>query len=564
MKFADYKYERPVMNEVETKYKKLINDFEQASTFEEQNDCLASINQLKAEFDTMENIAYVRHTIDTTDVFYDGEIDFFDENRPLFEGLNNKYYKALTKAKFRDQLEQKWGTQLFVLADLKLKTFKDEIVEDLQAENKLISEYEKLIASAKINFEGEERNLSQIMPFFESKDRNQRKEAQKAYWSFFRENNDKLDEIFDKLVKTRTLIAQKLGYENFTQLGYDRMERSDYGAEQVANFRKQVKKYLTPLAVNLRDRQKKRIDVETLLYYDAPFQFTSGNAKPHGDAAWMIDNASRMYNQLSPETGEFFSMMQESGLMDLETKKGKAAGGYCTNFSTYKTPFIFSNFNGTSGDVDVLTHEAGHAFQSYSSRNLGIEEYYWPTAEAAEIHSMGMEMLTWPWMDLFFEEEADKYKFTHLGSALAFIPYGTIIDEFQHEIYANPEWTPAERDKAFRDIERKYKPDINYDDNDYLENGGFWKKQGHLFFMPFYYIDYCLAQICALQFWKKYREDKSGTWEDYLRLCQAGGSQSFTALLALANLESPFEDGCLESVVDPISDWLDEIDDSRF
>ena len=305
-----------------------------------------------------------------------------------------------------------------------LKTFSPEVISDMQEENKLYSEYTKLVASAKIPFEGEERNLSQLTPFMTSKDREMRKKANNAKYAFFAENEEKFDEIYDKLVKVRTRIAKKLGYENFVELGYARMNRSDYDAKMVANFRKQVLDYIVPVATELRERQRVRLGLDSLKYYDETLSFKSGNAKPKGDSNWILNNAKKMYSELSPETKEYFEFMTENELMDLVSKKGKAGGGYCTYISKYNAPFIFSNFNGTSGDINVLTHEAGHAFQAYMSRNFEIPEYNFATSEACEIHSMSMEFFTWPWMQLFFFDDADKYKFTHLSEALLFIPYG--------------------------------------------------------------------------------------------------------------------------------------------
>jgi M3 family oligoendopeptidase len=254
--------------------------------------------------------------------------------------------------------------------------------------------------------------------------------------------------------------------------------------------------------------------------------------------------------------------MIDRDLMDLVAKKGKESGGYCTFIDNYESPYIFSNFNGTSGDIDVLTHEAGHAFQVFTSRNIGIPEYVWPTFESCEIHSMSMEFFTWPWMELFFKEQTDKYKFAHLSSGLLFLPYGVAVDEFQHAVYENPEMTPAERKAAWKKIEEIYLPHRDYDGNSYLEAGAFWQRQGHIYSSPFYYIDYTLAQICAFQFWKRSREDHDAAWKDYLHLCQLGGSKSFTKLVADANLISPFEEGCVESVIGTIEEYLNNVDDS--
>lgn len=562
MKFEEMTYERPDIDQVEKQFGELLTKFENAGTADAQNAVMKEINDLRVEVETMGTLAQVRHSMDTNDPFYDAENDYFDENQPRMQALSTQFYQALVKSPFRSELEQSWGKQLFRLAEMTVKTFHPVILADLQKENKLASDYDRLIASAKIDFEGEERNLAQMGPFLTSPDREMRKRAYAARYNFFIEHQDELDEIYDGLVKTRTELARKLGYKTFTELGYLRLSRSDYNAEMVANFRKQVEEFIVPVATALRERQKERIGVDALRYYDEGFKFPSGNPKPHGDPDWIVDKGKRMYMELSPETDEFFTVMTDNHLMDLVSKKGKNAGGYCTGLGKYKVPFIFSNFNATFGDVTVLTHEAGHAFQSYSSRHFELPEYGFPTMESAEIHSMSMEFFTWPWMDLFFEEETEKFKFMHLADALQFIPYGVAVDEFQHFVYENPDVSPRERRAAWRRIEKKYLPHRNYEGNDYLESGAFWHQQGHIFGVPFYYIDYTLAQICAFQFWKKANEDRERAWRDYLNLCKQGGSKSFLELVQTANLISPFETGCVESVIGDIEAWLDGVNDS--
>jgi M3 family oligoendopeptidase len=561
MGFQDYTYVRPNLEDVKEKFASALQRFNNASTVEDQSKAMDEVNQLRNDLGTMFNLCHIRHSIDTNDEFYKKEQDYMDDLGPEVEGLVSQYYQALVDSKFRPQLEEKWGTQLFALAEGQLKTFKPEIVPLLQKENKLVTEYTKLIASAKINFEGEERTLAQIDPFIESQDRGIRKEAAQAKFGFFSQHEAELDRIYDDLVKVRTQIAAKLGLKNFVELAYYRMMRTDYNAEMVANFRQQVKDFIVPIASKLKERQRERLGLQQLKYYDESFAFQTGNAVPKGSPEWIIENGQKMYQDLSEETGEFFNFMQKNNLMDLVAKKGKASGGYCTYIENYKAPFIFSNFNGTSGDIDVLTHEAGHAFQVYSSRHFEIPEYYWPTYEAAEIHSMSMEFFTWPWMELFFKEDSDKYKFSHLSEALLFLPYGVSVDEFQHWVYENPEATPTERKAKWRDIEKKYQPHKDYDGFTYLENGGFWQRQGHIYNSPFYYIDYTLAQICAFQFWKRSRENREEAWADYVKLCKLGGSMSFTKLAKEANLISPFEDGCVESVVGVIEDWLNLVND---
>ncbi|OXS58969.1 oligoendopeptidase F [Cohnella sp. CIP 111063] len=561
MKFTEYRYERPDVQQFERSFKAHLAAFASADSYEEQDSSMTEINKLRNGFDSMREIAGIRHSIDTEDEFYKAEQDFFDENGPVVQEYVTDYYRELVHSKFRPELETKWGTQLFRLAELSLKTFSPEVIEDLQQENKLTTKYAKLIASAKIPFEGEERTLAQLAPFQQSTDRDVRKRASEASSGFMASHEEELDGLYDELVKVRTRIAAKLGFRNFVELGYARMSRTDYDAGMVANFRSQVLEHIVPIASKLKERQRERIGVDRLLYFDENLSFLSGNAKPKGDPDWIVANGEKMYAELSPETDAFFRFMQDNGLMDLVSKKGKQSGGYCTYISQYEAPFIFSNFNGTAGDIDVLTHEAGHAFQVYESRKFKVPEYSFPTYEACEIHSMSMEFFTWPWMDLFFLEETDKYRFQHLAGALLFLPYGVSVDEFQHFVYENPEATPAERKQAWRDIEKKYLPQRDYADNGYYDRGGYWHRQGHIFSSPFYYIDYTLAQICAFQFWKRMHEDRSAAWADYLHLCRLGGSLSFTELVKEAGLISPFEDGCVTSVIGSIENWLNGVED---
>lgn len=563
MKFRDFKYERPDMDKIREEFKQLTESFAQAKTFEEQNDSLLRINALRDDFQTMYELVYIRHSVDTEDVFYEEENDFFDENLPLFKELENEYKKQLIDAKFRKELEEKWGSRIFDLAEVEKKAFHPQIIELLQKENKLSSEYVKLISSAKIFFDGKERNLSQMAPFMEDPNREKRRAAFLETSGFFEQNEEKFDEIFDGLVKVRDEIAKKLGFENFVEVGYARMSRTDYDAKDVANYRKQILNEIVPLAQGLRKRQQERLGLEKLYLYDESFEFESGNAKPKGEEAFLVDQAQRMYHELSPETGIFFDFMKEKELLDLTAKKGKTGGGYCTYIPNYQAPFIFSNFNGTSGDVDVLTHEAGHAFQAYESRHFELSELGNPTMETAEIHSMSMEFFAWPWMESFFGDQADKYRFSHLASALTFLPYGATVDEFQHWVYENPQAAPAERKAMWRQIERRYLPWRDYDGNAFMERGGFWFKQAHIFEDPFYYIDYTLAQVCALQFWVRSRADREDAWTDYLKLCQAGGSKSFVELLNFAGLKNPFASGSLETVIPEVQKYLDSVDDTK-
>ena len=561
MKFNEYKYEHLDLEKIKKEFSELIESFEKAENVEGQVNAFDKIIKLRNHIETMQTLVSVRHSIDTNDEFYDKENEYMDEISPILFGFTNDFYKALVNSKFKDELVQKYGKFLFDLAENTLKTFSPEIIPDAQEENRLSSKYSKLIASAKIDFDGKELNLSQMVPYTQSKDRNVRIEAAKKVAQFFAENQDEFDNIYDSLVKVRTRMAQKMGYKNFVEFGYKQLSRLEYDAKMVESYRKQVLENIVPLHTELRERQGKRLGVDKLKFYDEAIKFNSGNADPHGSPEWILNNGKTMYKELSKETDEFFTFMTENNLLDLLSKKGKMSGGYCTYIPEHKAPFIFANFNGTSHDIDVLTHEAGHAFQVYQSRGFEVPEYLWPSYEACEIHSMSMEFLTWPWMDLFFENDTDKYKFIHLSEALLFIPYGVTVDEFQHWVYENPEATPKERREKWIEIEKKYLPTRDYGEVEELKNGIFWFRQGHIFSSPFYYIDYTLAQVCAFQFWIKSRENREKAWKDYLNLCKLGGSKPFFELMKSANLKNPFEEGTLAIVIPKIKEYLDNVDD---
>ena len=560
MKFNEYKYERPNYEEVKKIFLELVEKINIANSYEDQHEYIMELNNLRKHIETMSTLASIRNSINTADEFYDKEKDYWDEYGPLYMELNTDFYKAIVNSKFKEDIKKDYSEQFYKICENALKSFSTEIIGDLQEENKLMSKYTKLLASAKISYKGEELNLPGLYKYMLSDDRSIREESSKLYYNYFADNENEFDNIYDELVKIRHNMAVKLGFNNFVELGYIRMDRTDYTPNMVDNLRKQVLEYIVPLCNELYEKQRKRLKLDKLTYVDENIEFLDGNAEIKGNSKYIIENGIKMYNELSKETKEFFDFMLENDLMDLETKHNKSAGGYCTFIPDYKAPFIFSNFNGTSEDMDVLTHEAGHAFQLFMSRDIEMQEISFPTLDSCEIHSMSMEFITYPWMKLFFKEDTDKYKFAHLCSAIKFLPYGVIVDEFQHIIYGNPNMTKNERKKVWRDLEKKYLPHRDYEDNEILEKGCWWFKQGHIFKDPFYYIDYVLAQICAFQFLKKMNEDREIGWEDYLRICKVGGTESFLQIVNTGNLISPFEDGCILSIIENLKDNVKKIE----
>lgn len=558
MKFSEMPYRR-VEKAVLDQISRLTERLTCASSAEEAEKIFMESEAISTEVQTMMSLCYIRSTIDTTDEFYAAEQEYNDELTPLLTEKSQEFSKALCASPFRRELEKKWGTLLFTNAELSMKGFAPELVPLLQEENALTSQYQKLYASAKIDFDGKVLTVAQLAPYKQSADRAVRKAAYEAEGSFFDANREQFDEIYDKLVKNRTAQAKKLGYENYLELGYIRLNRNCYGPADVAQFRRQVVESMVPVVAEIKKAQAKRIGIADMKFYDDNFFYPDGNATPQGTPEELLAAGEKMYTEMSPETAEFAKLLFGNELFDVLAKPGKAPGGYCTSLPAYKAPFIFSNFNGTAGDVDVLTHEAGHAFADYvAARTIPILDLRSPTMEGCETHSMSMEFFTAPWHRLFFKEQTEKYEVSHAEDALIFIPYGSMVDHFQELMYTHPEMTPEERNETWLKLERQYRPYLDFEDLPFYSRGAGWQRQLHIYQYPFYYVDYCLAQSMALQFWMESVKDWKAAWKKYLKFVGMGGTRTFVDLIRESGLLSPLDDGSIAKIVEPVSKWLKE------
>ncbi len=556
MKFKDMPYERVDFDRVEKEMKALMEEFDAAKSGEEQFEVHRKYYKLTDQVETAMTIAHIRYDADTSDEFYSKEHEFYDEKGPVYSNLVLEYQKKLYASPYRSYLEEKIGSVAFKNMEIAQKAMDEKLIPLMQEENALVLEYNKIIASAKIQFDGKELNLSLLRPYRVSPDRSVRAAAWKKTSEFYEENAEKLDEIFDKLVKNRTEQAKKMGYENYLELGYYRMNRNCYGQKEVEAFRSQVKEFFVPFAERLHDRRRARLGLDKLKFIDASVYFKDGNPAPVGTPDEILAAGQKMYSELSPETKEFYDFMMENELFDVLGRKSKRAGGYMTYMPVYSSPFVFANFNGTSGDVDVITHECGHAFQGYLSGKDPIREHSNIGMETAEIHSMAMEFFTQKWMPLFFGERSGDYIEMHLEDSAAFIPYGCMVDEFQHIIYENPGMTPAQRHAAWLELEKEYRPHQDYEDDAFYGKGGYWQNQLHIYNYPLYYIDYCLAQTCALQYKVWMDESFEAAWESYLKLCRLSASDFYTNMIKEVGLMSPFEPGCLKNIVEKLEKYV--------
>ena len=557
MKFNEMKYSRVDAEKFNKTIDGLMEEFKSASSAEEQFAVHKKYTKEDNDISTMYTLASIRNSIDTSDEFYDGEMMYYNEKMPVISEKMQQYKKLVLDSEFRGYFEEKLGEVAFKNAELEQKAFNEKMISDKQEENNLTLAYDKLIASAKIPWGDEELNLSGLRKYMEDTDRDIRRKAYGEFSKFFLSHEKELDEIYDKLVKCRTKQGKLGGYENFVELGYNRLNRNCYDKDMVKTFRDQVKKYIVPFAEKLHEKRRKILGLDKLSYIDEGIYFNEGNPVPIVKDKELLEAGRKMYNELSPETKEFYNFLLDNEMLDVIGRKNKRAGGYMTSLPNYKTPFVFANFNGTSGDVDVITHECGHAFQSYINREDEIMEHNQITMETAEIHSMSMEFFAEKWMELFFGDRAEDYKTMHLMDAIIFIPYGCMVDEFQHIVYENPDMTPAQRKEVWLKLEKEYRPHIDYTGDEFLEKGGFWQKQLHIYDDPFYYIDYCLAQLCALQFKIKMTKDYDKAWKDYLKLCKLNATKFFTEIIDECDLLSPFVDGNIEKIVKELEKMID-------
>ena len=556
-KFAELQYVRPDMEKIFARVSGDIAVLKEAKNYEEFRNAYMDYVEADTELETSKTVAHIRNTINLLDEFYEAEMVYFNSQMPKYEILKKEMGEVIVASPFKAEMEKEFGTILIQNMEAQKQLSDESIVDDQVKEAELVSRFMKTQAAATVEFKGEQIGNYGLLKIMQSTDRAERKEAFEAWAKLYEGIAPTLEEIYDGLVKVRAGMAKKLGFKSFIPMGYLRRRRFDYTEKELEVFRKQVREVVVPAAAKLYERQKEALGIDTLYYYDESIASPSGNPVPIGDKEYLVCKARKMYRELSKESGEFFDFMMEYELFDLDSKHGKRAGGYCTTLPQYHAPFIFSNFNGTDADVNVLTHEAGHAFAGFTAAKYQkTPELCHSTSEINEIHSMSMELWTYPWMENFFGDKAEEYRKEHLADALMKIPYMLCVDEYQHKVFENPEMTTMERRAVWSGLEKIYMPWRNYAGNEFLESGAFWIKQQHIFLYPFYYVDYAMAQMGAFEFYTKMKEDRKAAWADYYKLCAAGGSMGYFDLLKYSGLHKVLEDGSVKLILKGVFEEL--------
>lgn len=547
VKITDMEYKRILKEDVIASIEKCISKVENAKSAKDLLNARLQYNSDSELLGTMVRLAHTRLNLNSRDEFYSGEMDYYNNALPEIQMYDIKFSKAFLASPYLEEAKKELNPLIITMMELSLKTADERILEEMQEENKLTTEYGKFVSELTYDFRGEKVTLGILRKYIQDNDRETRKEATNALGKTLKANSEFIDTIFDKMVKNRDKMAKKLGYKNYVELGYNIMQRTCYDKELVSVFRENVLKDIVPVVTRLKNEIAKKLNIEEMKVYDDA-TYSNDDPKPILDAEGILEAGRQMYHEMSKETSDFIDMMFDSDAFDVMPREGKWTGGYMTYFPIYKQPFIFANFNGTTADVDVITHEAGHAFAYYVGAPEMEPELQLGGMETAETHSMSMEFFAWKYMDKFFGEKADDYKYKHLFSALAFIPYGIIVDYFQEIVYENPEMTPEERKAVWRDLEKKFRPWMNADGIEYLEEGTRWQYQNHIFQSPFYYIDYCIAQTIAFEFLKLSLENYDNALQTYIAHAKRTGNYGITDLTKLAGLKSPFEKGALSEV----------------
>ena len=557
--FKDIKYVRPDIDAFTSFVKEVRLKLMTCQDADIASEIILDYEKKVSGFDTQYALCNILHDLDTSDDFYTDELEFFDEAFATVSELTAAVLTSLLNCPCADALRAKYGDMIFRKAVNQKETVSKEIIDELVKESSLENDYGQIQSEAQIEFGGEILNLSTLAPYLESTDRKTRRKAHIALDKYYQGKKETFDKIYDDMVKVRTEAARKLGYKSFTELGYKRMERYDYTRDDVAKFRDDIVKYIVPITEQIRKLQKERLGVDELMYWDLPTLFKNGNPVPNVSGEGYERVAGNFFRDIFGVVPSFFDVLSEHGFTDLLARNNKSTGGYCMYLEDYAIPYIFMNGNGTADDVATLVHEGGHAYAAIRSAEVSpFVECLSPTLETCEIHSTAMEFMSYPYMNMFYGDKAEQYCELHMTQALLFLPYGCMVDEYQHIVYDDPDMTPEQRHQVWKDLEKKYQPFNNYGDQmPFHEMGGAWMKKDHIFTTPFYYIDYCLAHICALQLWDESRTDMKTALSKYNQLCEAGGTDTFLNLIGKAGLESPFDTGVIKKLAYSICKFLE-------
>lgn len=496
---------------------------------------------------------YYKYSQDMSNQKLEARDRYFSEKiSPVISEPNYTLSKAFLASRHRDAVAKRYGAQLIPMYETAIVPM-DPVNTQLGIKLSLLdNDYRKLTAKASVKVRGETMNLYKARSLLFSSDESLRKEAYEASGDWFLANHKKLAAIFDKMIGFREQMAKNVSLKNYVDFAYRSRGRQGYGRKDVEEFRRLVLKHLVPLNEAVMKKQAASLGDKVLkpwnVFYRPLLTVPSGTVP----IETQVTKAQAVFEKVSPKLAKHFRYMSTNGLVDLETRPNKQGGAYCIDFSDEGKAAILCNSTGDPDDVRTLTHEMGHAFQKWESNVIELADLQWGTAELAEVYSMGMEFLSLPFMEIFFDKDnARKFAADKWLDSLYTICYVCVVDEFQHWVYDNPDATPAQRDTTWTNIYVKYLPAIDFDGVEKYKNVR-WYGQGHIFSSPFYYIDYALAELCAMQLGLLSEQDYRKTIRTYLKMCKLGGTKSFLEAVDFAGLRSPFSEKLISDIASHI------------
>ncbi len=545
----------PIFNELINRSLNSVKDLEQ---------WLRDRSEIEAALEEDFAWRYIRMTCDTTDEKLLNDFQFFaTEIEPKIAPLNNELNKKFIQSPFTEQLDQA-KYYVYVRGIKKaLELFREEnipLLTQIQVEQQ---KYQGITGSMSVKLGDQEYTLEQAAVFLKDTDRKIRQEAWEAITARRLEDKEKLDELFNSLLKLRHQVALNAGFENFRDYMFQALGRFDYTPGDCYDFHKAIQEEIVPLLKLQAEKRLNALELNELKPWDMDVDISGKPAlKPFSNGEELIEKSIKCFRGLSPYIGERLEIMKANGFFDVDSRKGKAPGGYNYPLAESGAPFIFMNSAGTFRDLTTMVHEGGHAVHTFISAGLELNDFKHLPSEVAELASMSMELISMDHWDKFFDNSEDliRAKKDQLKDVLKTLPWVAVVDQFQHWIYTNPDHTSEERAEAWTKIFEPFGNNFtNWSEHPHaLEN--LWQKQLHIFEVPFYYIEYGIAQLGAIAVWKNYKDDPEKGLSNYLEALKLGYTKTIKEIYETAGIEFNFTAAYVKELADFVQKELDKLD----
>ncbi|MGB1379838.1 MAG: M3 family oligoendopeptidase [Candidatus Thalassarchaeaceae archaeon] len=512
-------------------------------------------------------LLYIGMTCDTENETKKNDFLNFVENvRPKLSKFSDKLNRRIAEHPSVGDLPDRYDLMIRgIKSDIDI--FREENIPLGVEQTKLVTKAQGITGGMTVEFEGEERTFPEMKAFLESNNRSMREKAWKSMVSRWMNDSEELSEIFDELIKIRHEIAKNAGFDSYTNYMFKAMHRFDYTVEDCLTFHNSIEKVCMPIVREINEKRRSSFNLEILSPWDVNEKSGSGPdiegknpLRPFENVGEMVQKLSELFHKMSRDLGNKFDKLVEMDTLDLETRKGKAPGGYQYYLEKSRVPFIFMNAAGLQGDLETMIHESGHAFHSLYCGHLDlIDERNYPI-EFAEVASMSMELLTQDEWQIFYDndDEVNRAILSHLEGVVFLLPWIATIDAFQHWIYANPNHTREERTEYWLSLRDRFGSKMDWKDNeDFRELS--WQQQGHLFGVPFYYIEYGIAQLGALQLWQTHRKSPEKALKDYENAMKLGNTKILPELFAAAELKLGFDEKHVDSLINEVKAAMAEV-----